>query len=141
MACTNGPNSESKGTEPSSTCEAKESTIHPLAQQIARIIKSRSNGHTCDAITSTWKDYKFEYHATGRNCDTLAPEWATSGMIFEHLMRSGRLCNHLCMRLDNRGDWRGYLKLAVIEGEFDKVPACDEKTAVPICTWGEVKGV
>ena len=45
------------------------------------------------------------------------------------------------MRLDNRGDWKGYLKLVVNEGEFDKAPACEETMALPMCTWGEVKGI
>ncbi|KAI9041942.1 uncharacterized protein KD926_006279 [Aspergillus affinis] len=69
--------------------------------------------------------WRYEYHPTGRNCDTTAQQKAIPGAIYDYLktVEGDKIYDTQCLLLDYGGPYAGYLKLGK-EGAFDSSAYC-----------------
>ncbi|OGM47228.1 hypothetical protein ABOM_003983 [Aspergillus bombycis] len=108
-----------------------------IAAQLAAQIYTASRQHDCGTHSGTIDGWHYEYHATGRHCDTTAEQKTIEGAIYKYLksVEHGTVCGTQCIKLTHGGTWEGYLKFGRA-GDFDRSAYCGPNLEFSNCGSG-----
>ncbi|GIC94645.1 uncharacterized protein Aud_001974 [Aspergillus udagawae] len=83
------------------------------AKSMAQIIKDLSNNHDCGVIDGTYRDIRYVFYASGRNCDTTSQQDTIAAAINKYMQKvdNGNLCHTECLRITHGGTYSGWLKV------------------------------
>ncbi|KAE8358113.1 hypothetical protein BDV27DRAFT_163890 [Aspergillus caelatus] len=108
-----------------------------FAAQLAGQIYTASRQHDCGTHSGTIDGWRWEYHATGRHCDTTAQQKTIEGAIYKYLkeVERNKVCGTMCVELTHGGTWKGYLKFGKAEN-FEASAYCGGKLGFSNCASG-----
>ncbi|RAH63740.1 uncharacterized protein BO66DRAFT_362513 [Aspergillus aculeatinus CBS 121060] len=135
--------------EPVQVCE---STLSRMAQcatiagavfswsaAIAGAAWAWSQHKDCSLHSGTIDGWQYQFHATGRNCDTTAQQKTIHGAIYHYLsaIEGNTVCGTQCLSLKHGGSYAGYLKFGKV-GVFDSGAYCGPTLHFENCASGGV---
>ncbi|PYI18141.1 hypothetical protein BO86DRAFT_410167 [Aspergillus japonicus CBS 114.51] len=135
--------------EPVQVCESSLSRMSQCATiagfaftttaSIAAAIWAWSHQKDCSYHSGTIEGWQYEFHATGRNCDTTAQQKTIQGAIYHYLtaIEGNTVCGTQCLSLKHGGSYAGYLKIGKV-GVFDSAAYCGPTLHFENCASGGV---
>ncbi|KAE8155251.1 hypothetical protein BDV25DRAFT_134998 [Aspergillus avenaceus] len=103
-------------------CFAISKDLYHFAKTLGGGIKALSDQHNCAHSTGTIDNIRYDYYASGRNCDTTAQINTIAGAIYKYIdkIEHGNICGTQCVRLDHGGTWKGWLRMGHASSYNDK---------------------
>ncbi|KAK1144914.1 hypothetical protein N8T08_004629 [Aspergillus melleus] len=103
-------------------CFTLSKDLFHFAKTLAGGIKALSDQHNCAHDSGTINNIRYDYYASGRNCDTTAQINTIAGAIYKYIdkIEHGKICGTQCVRLDHHGTWKGWLRMGHASSYNDK---------------------
>ncbi|KAJ5375665.1 hypothetical protein N7517_007671 [Penicillium concentricum] len=110
---------------------------YTISAGIAGVVWGQSKKKSCSKVKGTLDGWKYEYYATGRNCDTTAQQDTIHGALYHFLasVEKNKICGTQCLSMDHGGTWEGYLKFGKEEW-YDANAYCGPRLSFSPCASG-----
>lgn len=96
--------------------------LYNFCETVGTSIKSLSDQHSCRHINGEYQSIRWDFYASGRNCDTTAQQATIAGAIHKYIekIENGVMCGTQCLRLDHGDTWKGWLRMGHASAYNDK---------------------